>query len=496
MKVLIIEDDAIIAQIYRSRLDKEGFQVEVAPDGQTGFYRIHETRPDAILLDLMLPKMDGMQILKKIRAQKQFQQVPVLVFTNSYLPDMVQEAMRSGATQVFSKAALTPRQVVEILNQALFPKAVSDEESTVAIAPEVDPSRPPGPPGEPAAAGAPSLTAHSLVPSPMPASVTHPAAPLPPGASPAFGTPATVPETLGTTPAASRGGIPFPQMRAAELISALKRVPDPVRPTPSRVVPTISDDRGDSDDGIQNELLRTFLASTPEALSALRRSLHEFMKGGDDVVRLGRLSEFYRKVHALTGNAAIAALQNIAQMGAAMGALVKELNDKPKSITPSSIRTLARGMDFLVVLFEKGRGPSLIEDPPINILVVDDEIISRRAVTFALDKVDFKSEALEDPMVALRFLSEKTYDLVILDVDMPGMNGFDLCKKLRAMPANRTTPVVFVTGMTDFQSRALSSLSGGNDLITKPFLFVELTVKVLTLVMNHRLEKRDVGAGT
>ena len=126
MKVLIIEDDAIIAHIYRNRLEKEGFQVEVAPDGQTGFYRIHETRPDAILLDLMLPKMDGMQILKKIRAQKQFQEVPVLVFTNRYLPDMVQEATRSGATQVFSKANLTPRQVVEIFNQALFPKAMSD----------------------------------------------------------------------------------------------------------------------------------------------------------------------------------------------------------------------------------------------------------------------------------------------------------------------------------------------------------------------------------
>ena len=430
MKVLIIEDDAIIAHIYRNRLEKEGFQVEVAPDGQTGFYRIHETRPDAILLDLMLPKMDGMQILKKIRAQKQFQEVPVLVFTNRYLPDMVQEATRSGAT-------------------------------------------------------------HSPLPSPTSASVTNPAEPLTSGAPSAFGVPTAVPVNKGNIPAVSRGGIPFPQMPAAA--PAAKSGPDRVQPSPAVAVPTIS---GDRDDEFQEELWRSFFASIPEALNALRRNLHEFIKGGNDAARMARLMEFYRQVHALTGNAAIVDLQNVAQMGSAMEALVKELNDKPKRITPSTLRTLARGLDFLVVLIEKARGPSLIENPPINILVVDDDVISQRAVVLALDKVSFKSEAIEDPMVALRLLGEKTYDLVILDVDMPGMNGFDLCKKLRAVPANQTTPVVFVTGMTDLQSRALSSLSGGNDLITKPFLFVELTVKVLTMVMNHRLEQRNLAAGT
>ena len=71
-KLLIIEDDPIIANIYRSLFEKENYKVEVAADGQSGFYKIHEERPDVVLLDLMLPLINGCDILRKIRAQKAF----------------------------------------------------------------------------------------------------------------------------------------------------------------------------------------------------------------------------------------------------------------------------------------------------------------------------------------------------------------------------------------------------------------------------------------
>ena len=69
---------------------------------------------------------------------------------------------------------------------------------------------------------------------------------------------------------------------------------------------------------------------------------------------------------------------------------------------------------------------------------------------------------------------------------MPGMNGFELCTKLRSMPAHKKTPVVFVTGLTDFESRANSTMSGGNDFIAKPFLFIELAVKALLYILRGR----------
>ena len=60
-KILIIEDDPIVGHIYQTRLEKEGYEVDIAHDGQSGFYRIHEFKPDAVLLDLMLPKMNGVE---------------------------------------------------------------------------------------------------------------------------------------------------------------------------------------------------------------------------------------------------------------------------------------------------------------------------------------------------------------------------------------------------------------------------------------------------
>jgi DNA-binding response OmpR family regulator len=70
---------------------------------------------------------------------------------------------------------------------------------------------------------------------------------------------------------------------------------------------------------------------------------------------------------------------------------------------------------------------------------------------------------------------------------MPGMTGFELCTKLRALPAHKKTPVIFVTALTDFESRTSSMMSGGNDFIAKPFLFLELAVKALVYVLRGRL---------
>jgi DNA-binding response OmpR family regulator len=119
---------------------------------------------------------------------------------------------------------------------------------------------------------------------------------------------------------------------------------------------------------------------------------------------------------------------------------------------------------------------------------VDDEAISRRAITYALEKGHLQSVSAEDPQSALKLLDEKEFDLVFLDVVMPGMNGYELCAKLRAMPQHKKTPVVFVTALSDFDSRTNSMMAGGNDFIAKPFLFIELTVKALIHVLRVKLQ--------
>jgi len=404
-KILLIEDDQIVANIYRNKLSVEGYQVEVALDGEVGLELVKAYKPDAVILDLMLPKITGVDLMRQIRAEKEFEKTPVIVFSNTYLTNMVQEAWKAGATKCLSKANCTPRQVIEVVRNTI---------GTPSGAPI------------PSAAGKPPTTATTSAP-------RNPTAPV---------------VVAGSATASS----------------------------------------GDADAEFTADLRRTFIESLPATIVTLRALLKGLIKADSEMARLKQVHELYRRIHALTGNAGLAGLQHISQMADAIEALLKELYEKPANITASTLRTVATSIDFLGYLFEHGVQPDKQDIPPANILVVDDEAISRRAVVYALEKARLKSVTVEDPTVALNLLTENSFDLVFLDVDMPGMNGFELCTKLRALPAHKKTPVVFVTSLTDFESRANSTMSGGNDFIAKPFLFIELAVKALVYVLRGKVE--------
>jgi CheY-like chemotaxis protein len=247
----------------------------------------------------------------------------------------------------------------------------------------------------------------------------------------------------------------------------------------------VASDRDDQE--FQTGLHREFVASLPANLTTLRTSLKAMVKADNDTARLQQMQVLYHRIHPLTGNAAVAGLVHIAQMGDALEFLLKELIEKPKNLNVSTLRTVANAVDFLGFLFEHGTRPEKQDLSPPKILVVDDEAISRRALTYALEKAKLKSESCDNPASALNLVTENRYDLLFLDVDMPGMSGFELCTKLRSLPQHKKTPVVFVTSLNDFESRANSTMSGGNDFIGKPFLFIELAVKALIHVQRSRL---------
>ncbi len=184
----------------------------------------------------------------------------------------------------------------------------------------------------------------------------------------------------------------------------------------------------------------------------------------------------------------MAGLQYVAKMGAATEALMKEMIEKPKTVTPSTLRTTAHAIDFFGELCKPGLPVDLADNPPIEILVVDDEMLSRRALIYALEKAFLKAAAVADAEAAMAKVAVSKFDLVFLDVNMPGTDGFQLCDKLRQSGPNKTTPVIFVTATADFQVRAQSTLRGASDLIAKPFMFIELTVKALTFALRHRIE--------
>jgi CheY-like chemotaxis protein len=119
---------------------------------------------------------------------------------------------------------------------------------------------------------------------------------------------------------------------------------------------------------------------------------------------------------------------------------------------------------------------------------VDDEMLSRRAIVYALEKAFMKVTAVEDGEAAMAMARATKFDLAFLDVHMPTLDGFQLCDKLRAEGPNKSTPVIFVTSTADFQVRAQSTLRGASDVIAKPFMFIELSVKALTFALRHRID--------
>jgi DNA-binding response OmpR family regulator len=394
-KILIIEDDQIVANVYRNKFSLEGFEVDIAHDGVSGLESIKTFRPDAVVLDLMLPKMTGVDLMKQVRGDETFGKLPIIVFSNTYLTNMVQEAWKAGATKCLSKANCTPKQLLEVVR--------------------------------------------------------------------------------GTLSAANGSGAKNGKINGSTAQPAAE-------PEKSSDVSATND----RDIEFQGELRAEFTQGLPATLLTVRGQLQSMIKATDEGIRLQHIEAMYKRIHGITSNAGITGMQELAQMADALEALLKELHQKPKNINASTLRTVASAVDFLGSLSTRTSDP-VRPSTPARVLVVDDEAISRRAVTYALERAKLKPTAVTSPAAAHDLLIAGKFDLIFLDVDMPGMNGFELCSKLRMLPAHKATPVVFVTSLNDLESRANSTMSGGNDFIAKPFLFLELTVKALVYLLKARL---------
>ena len=167
-----------------------------------------------------------------------------------------------------------------------------------------------------------------------------------------------------------------------------------------------------------------------------------------------------------------------------MEGLLLQLSQIAGSATPSTLRTFVGGLDVIQDLWVTGARPDLFTNPPLRLLAVDDDLTCRKVVSFSLKKALSEPDLAENGEGALALAEKNAYDVVFLDVQMPGMDGYEVCTKIHQTLPNSNTPVVFVTACSDFEARAQSILSGGSDLIAKPFLTFEITVKALTFCLR------------
>lgn len=118
-KVLLVEDDSFLRDLISQKLIKEGFQVSQGIDGEDGFRKATEEKPHIVLLDLILPGLDGFEVLKKIRAEAHISKTPVIILSNLGQKDDIEKGIQLGATDYLVKAHNTPGEIIEKVKETL-----------------------------------------------------------------------------------------------------------------------------------------------------------------------------------------------------------------------------------------------------------------------------------------------------------------------------------------------------------------------------------------
>jgi DNA-binding response OmpR family regulator len=378
--ILFVENDAVALTMYQKRLQREGFHVETAEDGIAALKVLSEMTPDLVVLDLMLPKFSGKDVFDYMRADAQFKEVPVIIFSNATKNDWPKD-VESSPTRALPKSEANFAALLELIKQ--MTNAASAKKKS---APQ---------------------------------------------------------------PAASATSVPAP----AE-------------------VPAMEDSTTGSQSA--EEFLEYAIADMP----LLREHCLAFIKAPSTENGRNNLSALRKRLTVLNAGAQKTGCARLALLANAWEALLAEIERKPAGISPSVLQTLAQAADCLRILLNNNAVSPMAPLSQARVLSVDDDEICNDVAVSALQRANMGADSVLEATAALEKLKATDYDLVLLDINMPGLTGFELCEKLRALPQHTKTPVIFVTAFNNFENRKQSVLSGGGDLIAKPVSPLELALKV------------------
>ena len=393
--ILLVEDDQVASTAYQSRLEREGFHVETAPDGLAALRTLSKRTVDLVILDLILPKLDGASVLKQMRLTPRLQNVPVIVLSNAASPELDEDALLTGPTRRLHKTDCPFSLLLQTIAELV---TITASQAT---------------PPEPAAAG-------------------------------------------GTVPASGNG-----------------------QPKPDGDVTALS---GGSPE--RSGLLQAVLQKIPE----IREHCCAYIRAPASPASLPHLAELHQSANWVRTNADDLECPRIAMLARALEALLSEIKVKPSVITPSILQTIAQAVDCLALLLKSDEVDLARPLTHAKVLVVDDDPVCSMANVKSLQRANLDAEGINDPVAALQKLQTTAVDAVLLDINMPGITGFELCEKLRHLPGCKTIPVIFITGYSNFDNRKQSVLSGGQDFITKPIFPLELALKTTLHLLKAQLQ--------
>jgi CheY-like chemotaxis protein len=135
-KVLLIEDDPLIYRLYQKLFSLEGFEIELAENGQLGLKKLHTFQPDIILMDIMMPTMNGIEMLTQLKSNPDTKDIPVVVLTNIADMNITQMAISKGAVLCVIKSQTEPSDVINSVKAVLAKAAQSTSSQDQPEVPE------------------------------------------------------------------------------------------------------------------------------------------------------------------------------------------------------------------------------------------------------------------------------------------------------------------------------------------------------------------------
>ncbi len=128
LKILLVEDEPVLVDLFRDKFSKEGFDILIAFDSESGLQTARMEKPALIILDILLPTRNGIDFLKKLRAEGEISKIPVFVYSCFDAPDIKNEALKLGVIDYLLKTKYNPEQLVEKIRDYLHKNGESIEQ--------------------------------------------------------------------------------------------------------------------------------------------------------------------------------------------------------------------------------------------------------------------------------------------------------------------------------------------------------------------------------
>ena len=228
-------------------------------------------------------------------------------------------------------------------------------------------------------------------------------------------------------------------------------------------------------------------AAGHDEITAMRRCYQTFSR---DQKQLGILGELETYALRISEQAMQDGRPILHRVSTAFASLLGDLLEIPDQITQASLRTLNQTIEFIALQLSDPRIEGCIKLSDARVYVVDDDKNTCATVVDALNLVGLQTNFALYSSAAVAELTANRYDLIILDVHLPELDGFELCSHIRNMELHAETPIFFITGDTSLENRVKSSLRGGNEFIAKPFSIQEIALKALKAVITGQLRSR------